>query len=102
MSQPSQGLAHGSLAAAVRRKELGKNWEKKHKVGCLRSAAEMLWSSITSSGTRSVELTLVSLRAGIIRLNGCYYNKEVFLKASPPGPQTARKFLVILKQPELN
>lgn len=63
-----------------------------------RSATEMLWSSFTPSGTRA---DTVSPRAGIISLNVCYYNK-VLLKASPPGPQTAWKFLVIQKQPELN
>lgn len=78
MSQTSQGLAHGSLAAVDRREELGKNWEKHYKVGCLRSAAEMLRSGTASSGTRSVELTLVSLRAGTIRLNGLITTKRCF------------------------
>lgn len=87
-----QGLARGRTGEIIRR------WGAYE-----RSAAEMLHSSITFSGTRSAELThWGSLQAGIISLNRCYYNKEVFLKASPPGLQTAGKFLVFQKQPKVN
>lgn len=73
MCQIPQGLAYGLLAAAVLREELGKNWGGGESEGGV-SVKDRRRDATIKHHLLSYQICgadTVSLRAGIISLNGC-------------------------------